>query len=71
MQTRLSELSKFQPIGSLQEEIAKKFCRFQTREEEEGAKLNSATQNAIGYVLALVLDTTVLQPRGIATICPK
>jgi hypothetical protein len=47
MQTRLLELSKFQSIGSLQEEIAKKFCRFQIR----------ATQNAIGYALALLLDT--------------
>jgi hypothetical protein len=45
MQTRLLELSKFQPISSLQEEIAKKFCRFQIR--GEGAKL-TATQNAIG-----------------------
>ncbi len=55
MQTRQLELSKFQSIGSLQEEIAKKFCRFQIR--EEGPKLNSATQNAIGYALARQLDT--------------
>jgi hypothetical protein len=58
MQTWQLELSKFQPISSLQEEIAKKFCLFQIR--EEGAKLNSATQNAIGYVLAQFLDTTVM-----------
>jgi hypothetical protein len=55
MQTRLWELSKFQPIGSLQEEIAKKYCRFQIR--DEGARLNSATKNAIGNALALLLDT--------------
>jgi hypothetical protein len=55
MQTRLLELRKFQSIGSLQEEIAKKFCRFQI--QEEGTKLNSATQNAIGCALALLLDT--------------
>ena len=55
MQTRLLELSKFPSIGSLQEEIAEKFCRFQIR--EEGPKLNFATQNAIGYALAQLLDT--------------
>jgi hypothetical protein len=33
MQTRLLEPSKFQPIGNLQEEIAKNLCRFQIREE--------------------------------------
>ncbi len=54
--TRLLELSKFQSISSLQEEIAKKFYRFQIR--EEGTKLNSALQNAIGYALARLLDTT-------------
>ena len=32
-QTRLWELRKFEPIGSRQEEIAKKFCRLQIREE--------------------------------------
>ncbi len=48
------ELSKFQPICSLQEEIARKFCRFQSREED--AKLNSATQNAVGYALSWLLD---------------
>jgi hypothetical protein len=53
MQTRLLELSKFQPISSLQEEIARKLCRCQIR---EGAKLNSATQNAVGYALAQLLD---------------
>ncbi len=56
MQTRLLELSKFQHIDSLQEKIAKKFCSFQIREER--AKLNSATQNAIGYALSQLLDTT-------------
>ncbi len=45
MQTRLWDLSKFQPIGTHQEEIAKKLCRFQIR--EECTKLISATQNAI------------------------
>ena len=55
MQTRLFELSEFLSISSLQEEIAKKLCRLQIREED--AKLNSATQNAIGYALALLLDT--------------
>ncbi len=43
-QIRILELSKFEPIGSRQEEIAKKFCRNQIR--EEGTKLNMATQNA-------------------------
>jgi hypothetical protein len=56
MQTWLLELSKFQPIGSLQVEIAKMYFCFQIR--EVGAKLNSATQNAIGYVLAWLLDPT-------------
>ncbi len=56
MQTRLLELSKFQSIGSLQEEIAKKVCHFQIR--EEATKMNTATQNAIGYALALFLDIT-------------
>ncbi len=51
------ELSKFQSIGCLQEEIAKKFCRCQIR--EEGAKLNSAKHDAIGYALALLLDTNL------------
>ncbi len=55
MQTRFWELSNFQPIGSLQEEIAKKYCRFQIR--EEGARLNSATQNTIGNAPARKLDT--------------
>jgi hypothetical protein len=54
MQTRLWELSKFQPIGTHQEEIAKKFCRFQIR--EGGTKLNSAPQNAIGFALSRLLD---------------
>ncbi len=56
MQTRLLKLNKPQSIGSLQEEIAKKFCRFQIR--EKGTKLNSTTQNAIGCALARLLHTT-------------
>ncbi len=48
-QTQLWELSKFEPIGTHKEEIAKKFCCFQIR--EEGSKLNTATQNAIGFAL--------------------
>jgi hypothetical protein len=56
MQTRLWELSKFQHIGIHHEEIAKKFFRFQIR--EEGTKLNSATQNAIVFALSRLLDTT-------------
>jgi hypothetical protein len=55
MQTRLLELSKFQPISSLRDENAKKFCHFHIR---EGAELNSATQNVIGYALERLLDTT-------------
>ena len=50
-QTQLWELNKFEPIGTRQEEIAKKFCRFQIR--EEGSRLNIATQNAIGFALSL------------------
>ena len=53
-QTRLWELSKFEPIGSRQEEIAKKFCRLQIR--EEGTRLNMATQTAIGFALSRLLD---------------
>ncbi len=49
-QTRLLELSRFQELGGLQDESPKKFWRFQIR--EEGTRLNAATQNAIGYVLA-------------------
>ncbi len=56
MQIRLLEFSKFQSIGSLQEEIAKKFFLFQNR--EQGTKLNSAMQNVIRHALALLLDTT-------------
>ena len=55
-QTQLWELSKFEPIGTRQEEIAKKFCRFQIR--EEGSRLNIATQNAIGFALSRFLDPT-------------
>ena len=57
MQTQLWELSKFQPIGSLQVEISRKYCRFRIR--DEGARLSSATQNAIGNALAGLLDTTL------------
>jgi hypothetical protein len=60
MQTLLWELSKFQPIGTHQEEIAKKFCRFQIR--EEGTKLNSATQNAIGFALSRLIDPSPGEP---------
>ncbi len=55
-QTQLWELSKLEPIGTHQEEIAKKNCRFQIR--EEGTRLNTATQNAIGFVLSLLLDSS-------------
>ncbi len=51
-QTRLWELSKFEPIGTHQEEID---CRFQIREED--SRLNTATQNvAIGFALSRLLD---------------
>ncbi len=53
-QTQLWELSKFEPIGIHQEEMAKKFCSFQIR--EEGSKLNTATQDAIGFALSRLLD---------------
>ncbi len=49
-------LSEFQAICSLQDEIAKKLCRFRIR--EQGARLDSATQNTIGHALAQLLDTT-------------
>jgi hypothetical protein len=55
-QTQLWELSKFELIGTRQEEIAKKFCRFQIR--EEGYRLNTATQHAIGFALSRFLDPT-------------
>ncbi len=55
-QTQLWELSKFEPIGTNQEEIAKKFCRFQIR--DEGSRLNTATQNAIGFALSRLLDSS-------------
>jgi hypothetical protein len=51
-QTQLWELSKFELIGSYQEEIAKKFCRFQIR--DEGSRLNTVTQSAIGFALSLL-----------------
>ena len=53
-QAQLWELSKFEPIGTRQEEIAKKFCHFQIR--EEGSRLNTATQNVIGFALSRLLD---------------
>ena len=53
-QTQLWELCKFESIGIHQEEIVKKFCRFQIR--EEGSRLNTATQNAIGFALSRLLD---------------
>jgi hypothetical protein len=55
-QNQLWELSKFVPIGSRQEEIAKTFCRFQIR--DEGSRLNIATHNAIGIAHSLFLDPT-------------
>jgi hypothetical protein len=48
-QTQLWELKKFELIGKHQEEITKKFCRFQIREER--SKLNTATPNATGFAL--------------------
>jgi hypothetical protein len=69
MQTRLLELSKLQPIGSLQEEITKKFCRFQIR--EEGTKLNSATQNAVGYALVQLLDPTPGDSNDVSKLTTK
>ncbi len=50
----------FEPIGTHQEEIAKKFCRFQIR--EEGSRLNTATQNAIGFALSRLLDPSPGDP---------
>jgi hypothetical protein len=44
------------PVRRSQEEIAKKFCRFQIR--EEGSRLNTATQNAIGFARSRFLDPT-------------
>ncbi len=55
-QTQLWGFSKFEPIGTRQKEIAKKFCRFQIG--EEGSRLNIATQNAIGFALSRFLDPT-------------
>jgi hypothetical protein len=53
-QSQLWELSKFEPISTRQEEIAKKLCRFQIR--DEGSGLNTATQYAIGFALSRFLD---------------
>ncbi len=55
-QTQLWELSKFEPIGTHQEEITKRFCRFRIREEGSSSRLNAATQNAIGFALSLLID---------------
>ncbi len=63
-QTQLWELSKFEPIGTHQEEIAKKFRSFQIR--EEGSRLNTATQHAIEFVLQLLLDPS--PGDGVATL---
>ncbi len=43
-------MSRFQVLSNLQDEIAKKFCRFQHR--DKGTKLNAATQSASGNALA-------------------
>jgi hypothetical protein len=51
-------LSEFQALGSLQDEIAKQFCRFQLEIREEGTRLHAATQNAIGNTLSRLLDTS-------------
>jgi hypothetical protein len=72
-QTQLWELSKFEPIGTHLDEIAKKFCRFQFR--NEGTRLNTATQNAIGFALSLLLDpspgdaVTKLNLKKVLTTC--
>jgi hypothetical protein len=55
-QTQPWESRKFEPIGTHQEEIAKNFCLFQIR--EEGSRLNTAIQNAIGFALSLLLDAS-------------
>jgi hypothetical protein len=68
-QVRLLERSKFEPIGSRQEEIAKKFCRNQIR--DEGTKLNMATQTAIGFALSRLLDdeTNILNIKKVFSTC--
>jgi hypothetical protein len=74
-QTELWELSEFEPIGTRQEEIAKKFCRFQIR--EEGSRLNTATQNAIGFALSRLLDpspgdaVTMIHLKKVFTMCQE
>ncbi len=55
-QTQLWEVSKCGSIGTHQEEIAKKLCSFQIR--EEGSRLNTATLNAIGFALSRLLDSS-------------
>jgi hypothetical protein len=54
MQNRLWELCKFQPIGTHREEIPKKFCRFQIR--EEGTKLNSACYAECDWICTLAAN---------------
>jgi hypothetical protein len=65
-QTQLWELSKFEPIGTHQEEIEKEFC---------SSRLNTATQNAIGFALSLLLDpspgdaVTTINLKKVFTTC--
>ncbi len=72
-QTQLWKLSKFEPFGTHQEEIAKRFCRFQIR--VEASRLITATQNAIGFALLLLLDpppgdvVTKLNLKKVFTTC--
>ncbi len=73
---RLWELSKFEPIGTHQKEIAKKFSRFQIR--EDCLRLTTATQNAIGFALSRLLDpspgdtvTKINLKKVFATSCEK
>ncbi len=53
-QTQLWELSKFEPIGTHQEEIAKRVLL--PPNSREGSRLNTATQNAIGFAHSRLLD---------------
>jgi hypothetical protein len=74
-QTRLWELSNFELIRTQQEEITEKNCRFQIR--EEGSRLNTATQNAIGFALLLLLDpspgdaVTKINLKKVFATCPE
>ncbi len=49
-QTRLWELSKLEPIGTRQEEIAKEFCRLQIREEDSSGNLTPWTTSPYSYI---------------------